>query len=276
MDFWITIVGLVRRKAVIIPAVVVAAVLGAAAYVNTPVSYVSSSLMVMTTTEYGGSASQDPLNPTPMTNPMLNFNDSLRTSAAILIQAMNTMDAAQQLGIDADTRLVVNDGRTNPDLLGLNGPFLYIVAESSSPEEAQQVVVQAQQLMRDKLLSWQRAVKAPARTYVSMVDVVTPTAPAADGARAKKLAGAAALAGFFLTIGIAYVGSRTRRGRRATATATASAEAGADDAPPPRPRKRSRRQRRRRPEPEAEHPHPDADDSDRPARTPVTAGARKP
>ena len=63
MEFWITIVGLLRRKRVIIPAVLVAAALGAAAYLGTPVTYVSSTTMILTTTEYGGTESQDPATP---------------------------------------------------------------------------------------------------------------------------------------------------------------------------------------------------------------------
>ena len=80
--------------------------------------------MVLTTTEYGGTESQDPAKPTELTNPMLNFNDSLTTTSAILIEAMNTKAVAKQLGVAGSTALVIDDGRTNPDLLGLNGPFI--------------------------------------------------------------------------------------------------------------------------------------------------------
>ena len=134
MEFWITIVGLMRRKRVIVPALLVAAALGAAAYLSTPVTYVSSTTMVLTTTEYGGTESQDPTKPTELTNPMLNFNDSLKTTSAILIEAMNTRRVASGSGAGGRTTLVVDDGRTNPNLLGLNGPFLYIVGRSTSPD----------------------------------------------------------------------------------------------------------------------------------------------
>ena len=60
MEFWTTIVGLLRRKRVIIPAVLVAVTLGALAYLGTPNTYTARTTMVLTTTEYGGTESQDP------------------------------------------------------------------------------------------------------------------------------------------------------------------------------------------------------------------------
>jgi hypothetical protein len=214
MDFWSTVVGLLRRKWVIIPALVVALTLGAVAYLGTPSMYQSTTTMVLATTEYGGSESQDPADPTELSNPMLNFNDSLRTTAGILIEAMNTQDIATQLGAVGPNRLIVNDGRTNPDLLGLNGPFLYIVARATTPAQANRIVVDAQKLMRAKLRDWQTALNAPDKTFVSVVDVVPPSAPEPDRSRATKLGLLAFLFGFLLFMGIAYFRNQRRaRGR---------------------------------------------------------------
>ena len=151
--FWATIVGLLRRKGVVIPAILIAFAGGVLAFSGTPVSYVSSTTMVLTTTQFGGTESQDPTKPTDLTNPMLNFNDSLRTTSAILIESMNTKEVADQLGIRGSTTLVVNDGRTNPNLLGSNGPFLYIVGRSGSSAETERVVAEAQKLMQDSCSS---------------------------------------------------------------------------------------------------------------------------
>jgi hypothetical protein len=231
MEYWITVVGLLRRKRVLIPAVLVAVTLGAVAYVSTPVTYVSSTTMVLTTTQYGGTESQDPASPTQLTNPMLNFNDSLRTTTAILISSMNTANVSKQLGVTKPTQLYVNDGRTNPDLLGLNGPFLYIVAYSPSPDEAKRVVVEAQKLMRQKLVDWQSSLNAPERTYVSIADVVPPGAPKTDTARATKLGLMALVLGFLLTWGIAYLTHQFLARRRTREAAQVVVET----APPPAP-----------------------------------------
>jgi hypothetical protein len=223
MEFWSTIVGLLRRPVVIIPAVLAALTLGILAWSGTPKTYVSSATMVITTTEYGGSESQNPDDPTELTNPMLNFNASLQTTSAILIQTMATNDVLEQLGADKPTtRLIVNDGRTNPELLGLNGPFLYIEGRSISADDALRVVKDAQKVMQQKLNQWQRDLNAPEKTYVSLVDVVPPTPPRADAGRAMKLAVLASLFGFVLCVGIAYFAHQFRARRRARAAAAAA------------------------------------------------------
>lgn len=224
MEFWVTIVGLLRRKRVIIPVLLVAFGLGAVAYAGTPNTYTSHTTMVLTPTEYGGTLSQDPTKPSELTNPMLNFNDSLKTTSAILIEAMNTKGVAEQLGATGETRLVINDGRTNPDLLGLNGPFVYIVGESTSPGAAKAVVVNAQKLMEAKLREWQSNLNAPQKTYVGLSDVVEPTTPVVQ--HSMKLGLVAFVFGFMVSLGIAYFGHQVRARRRARAAAR-RAEVGA-------------------------------------------------
>ena len=224
MDFWVTLVGLLRRKRVLIPAVLVALTTGSLVYLATPTTYVSDTTMVLTTTPYGGTESQDPDSPTDLTNPMLNFSDSLRTTAGILISSMNTEAVEEQLGVRKPARLFVDDGRTNPDLLGLNGPFLYVVATSPSPEEAARIVDEAQQLMREKLAGWQSQLNAPQRTYISIADVVQPVAPDADRAKAVKLGVIALVLGFLIVWDIAYLLQRSRRGRRARPPGTEAAQ----------------------------------------------------
>jgi capsular polysaccharide biosynthesis protein len=239
MEFWVTIVGLLRRKRVLVPVLLVALSLGVLAFLGTPNTYTSHTTMVLTTTEYGGTQSQDPTKPTELTNPMLNFNDSLKTTSAILIEAMNTKGVAEQLGATGETTLIINDGRTNPDLLGLNGPFIYIVGESTSPAAAKNVVVQAQKLMQKKLTEWQNALNAPQKTYLGLADVVPPTTP--EVRHSTKLGLIAFLFGFLVSLGIAYYGHQVRARRRARAAARRAA-AGARPlgvAPP-----RSRRPRR--------------------------------
>jgi hypothetical protein len=240
IEFWSTIAGLLRRKRVVVAAVLVGLTLGYVAYSGTPPTYASSSTMILTTTEYGGSESQDPTKPMDLTNPMLNFNDSLRTTAGILIQVMSTKSVANQLGVGGPTQLIVNDGRTNPDLLGLNGPFLYIEAMSTSAAEAKRVVEGAQTRMRQELRDRQHALNAPQKTFVSLVDVVPPNAPVPDHGRGTKLALIAFLFGFLLCLGIAYFAERRAARRRARADAVLHV---VDTTPPPdrHPRSRFRR-----------------------------------
>ena len=121
--------------------------------------------MVLTMTQYGGTETQDPTQPNQLINPLLNFNGSLQTTTAILIETMATGDVREQIGVPAGggtTRLIVNDGRTNPELLGITGPFLYIEGRSSSADEASRVVVDAQEVMRQKLSELQRSLQRSA------------------------------------------------------------------------------------------------------------------
>jgi hypothetical protein len=227
MEFWATIGSLLRRRRVIIPALVIAMALAVVAYLGTPTSYTSSTTMILTTTQYGGTESQDPTKPTELTNPMLNFNASLLTTTAILIQTMGTKSVADELGVGGPTTLIVNDGRTNPDLLGLNGPFMYVEVTSTSAATAQQVVKDAQALMRQKLKEWQSSLNAPEKTYVSLIDVVPPNAPAPDRGHGTKLGFLAFVFGFLLCLGIAYLSNQRRLRKRARAAAKRPAVAAA-------------------------------------------------
>lgn len=219
MELWTTIAGLTRRKRVIIPAVLVALSLGAMTYERTPVRYESTTTMVLTTTAHGGTESQDPARPAELINPMLNFNDSLRTTTAILIHAMNTSEVAKSLGALGPTSLTINDGRTNPNLLGLNGPFVYIAGESTSPEEARRIVLRAKQLMGEMLRTWQEDLDAPSSTHLVLADVVPPSPPVPDRGQGIRLGLAGALVGFLGSVVIAYTGSRIHSRLRARATA---------------------------------------------------------
>jgi len=215
MEFWVTIVGLLRRTRVIIPVLLVAMALGAVAYLGTPNTYTSHATMVLTPTEYGGTESQDPTKPNELTNPMLNFNESLKTSSAILIEAMNTKGVAEQLGATGATSMIINDGRTNPDLIGLNGPFLYVVGQSTSAAEAKRIVVDTVKLMQVKLREWQKSLNAPTKTYLSISDVVPPTTPVQQ--HSMKLGLMAFLFAFMVGLGLAYFGHQFRARRRARA-----------------------------------------------------------
>lgn len=214
MDFWIRVASLLRRRWVVVPAVLAALTMGLAAFLATPKSYESTATMVLTTTEFGGTESRDPAAPTDLTNPLLNFSESLRTTSAILIQAMGTEDVAKQLGVRDRKALVVDDGRSNPHLLGLNGPFVFISVKSSAPDQARDIVLSAQELMRGKLSEWQASLGAPKQTYVSLADVVPAGASELDRSRATKLSVVAALFGLLLSLDIAYAADRLRARRQ--------------------------------------------------------------
>jgi hypothetical protein len=216
MDFWKTILDLARGRFVGPPIAVLAIAAASVAYFLVPTTYVSSASMVLTTPTSGGTLPTNPRESSGLTNPLLQFNDGLRTTAGILILSMNAPEMMARLGIvkDGDTQILINDGRTNPELLGIstNGPFVYIEVESKSPAKASATVASASQLIRDQLADRQRALKAPPTTYITITDVAPPTTP-----EAKRTAKWGAAAGGFMAVvvvGLSFAFLIDRRRRR--------------------------------------------------------------
>ena len=208
MEFWRAIGRLARNPRVSVPTLLVALSAATAALVLVPPTYVASTTMVLTTTEFGGTESRDPQAPTELVNPMLTFNDSLRTSADMLIWSMTSKKVQESLSRDGRVVVTVNDGRTNPELLGFNGPIVYVSGTSTDPNLARAAVIEASDIMRSKLQAWQADMGAPTSTYITMLDVVTPTKAEADHGYRVKLAVLTLLACVVLGMAVAYAATR--------------------------------------------------------------------
>jgi hypothetical protein len=211
MSFWRIVLGLLRKPSVGIPIGVAAVALGVLGFLMTPVRYISSETLVLTTPASGGTISQDPNRPNGLTNPLLNFDNGLRVTSAILIQAVNTPEALEAFG-GATTMVKVDDGRTNPNLLNDNGPFIYVQVESPTPGEALATINRVVDRLHDDLTARQVALDAPKETYISLVPVVGAANPVASMAGRVKMAGL----GFFVPLvgglAVAYLlGRRSAR-----------------------------------------------------------------
>ena len=213
MEFWKVVLGLLRRRLLIFPLLAAAITLGVAGYFLTPLKYIASTTMVLVTPAFGGTLSQNPAHPTDLTNPMLTFNDNLKTASAILIHAMNTRDVAAELGaLDGPTDLTIDDGRSNPDLILNSGPFVYIEGESTSRSEAKDVVIRAQKRIRQELIDRQKALSAPPETYITLNDVVMPAIPEVSRANRIKVGGIAFVLSFLMGLSAAYAWQRRNQG----------------------------------------------------------------
>jgi hypothetical protein len=235
MDFWRAILALARRPYLGPPILALSVVLAGLAFLLTPTRYVSSATMVLVTPPTGGVLSQDPTKPTGLSNPLLQFGDGLKTTSGILIQVMNTPAARDQFGapVGGPVTVTVDAGLSNPGLLGVEGPFLYIQADSPSAEEAIGVVVRAQQRARDELVSRQAEVGAPPSTYIVMIDVVGASPPQAQ-LGAKLQAGAVVLvAGVVFGLAGAYGAQRVLSARRRAGAAGADGDPDTQGAGPP-------------------------------------------
>ncbi|MEU6414810.1 MULTISPECIES: hypothetical protein [Microbispora] len=235
MAFWRIILSLLRHKIVGPVAIVLSLSLAVTAFLLIPTRYKASTSLAFFAPPSGGTLSFDPDRPEGLTNPLLQYNDSLRTVAGILIVKMNSSSALQELGItdDSPTKLVVDDGRSNAELMGIvsNGPFVLISVTSNSRAAVSDMMTRVERRMRDELIKEQRALGAPAGTYIAMnrVAVQEPKEILTD-----KFQGAAGafLAALVITLGLAYAG-RNRRTARSGAAGTASAVAPVSASPEP-------------------------------------------
>ncbi|MCW2941167.1 MAG: hypothetical protein JWN00_4152 [Actinomycetia bacterium] len=218
MEFWKTVFGLACRRYVGLPVLGFSLIAAGLTYLLLPTHYVSSAAVVLTTPTGGGTQAADPTKSTGLTNPLLQFNASLRTTAGIIIISMNGPDVKAAMGISpgSGTTITINDGSTVPELLAVstNGPFVYIQVDSLSPATATATVSNAEQMVRNLLADQQRLLKAPKSTYITVTEVSAPTAPHATRTTQWTVAGGAFAATLCLGLSIAYGADRALRNRR--------------------------------------------------------------
>ncbi|GIH91027.1 hypothetical protein ACFFMN_32560 [Planobispora siamensis] len=218
------------------PLVLLSVLVGALAFLLVPPTYSSSAFMVLTMSAQGSTLSQDPAKPNGLSNPLLEFNDGLKTTSAILIQAVGAPDVLAQLGVpeDGSIEVTIDDGRTNPDILDISGPYVYVKAQGGSAAEVRGLVAKVQKRVVDELTRRQKELRAPPITYITVADVVPPTTPEEDTGDKVQFAGL----GFVLTLAgsmsTAYflIRRRALRGpRTAPEGAETPREAAAEGAP---------------------------------------------
>lgn len=212
MEFWRTILVMLRRKSVVLPVLLFTLGVTVATYLVLPTQYVSTATTVLTVSANGSTLTQDPTRPPAQVNPFFVL-DGLKTATFILIQVLSTQDVADQLGAgkDSATSYTVKDGSTTLQLLGSTGPFIVIEGHSTSASAARDIVGRVGQRLRDELVSQQRALKAPPATFISMIDVVPPSTPEAQNTMRWEAAAGALVLGFVASMGCAYFLHRTRR-----------------------------------------------------------------
>lgn len=177
MSFWESVFGLLRRKWVTLPVVLVSLGLGAVAFFQVPARYAASSSMILVAPPSGGTLSLDKTKPVGLTNPLLQYNDSMRTVAGILILTMNNPAIQKELGIvdGGPVKLTVDDGRSNAALMGITtaGPFVHVAVEAPSSVTVLDTIARAEKRIRAELLNQQRILGAPTSTYIALNDVTT-------------------------------------------------------------------------------------------------------
>jgi hypothetical protein len=220
MDFWGTILVLLRRWYITLPVFVLAVLATGAVYFSRPVQYVSSSVLLLTAPTTGATQYTDLKHPAELTNPLLNFDQGLSDDAALLVHALSAPEVYSQLGVSplGDPTFQVTNGSNNPELL-INSPFVFITAQSTSPGKVQGLITQVAQRARQELAKQEREVKAPPSTSIVISEAIPPTIPQRLSGTRLRPALTALAGGVIASIAAAFAGESimTRPGRRRNA-----------------------------------------------------------
>jgi hypothetical protein len=205
MDFWQTVKVVIRRWYLTFPAFLAALGVAGLVYMSVPTQYVSTSVLLLTAPRTGPTEQTDGKHPNPITNPLLNFDQGLSLSASILIQALTTPETAASLGVSpkGGTSYEVTNGSSNPELLE-SGPFIFIQGTSTKPQDAQDVVRRLSAVATQDLAERQKQLDAPPSTYITVNEVVPPTAPEVRQVGKLRAAGAAGALAVFASLAAAF------------------------------------------------------------------------
>ena len=208
MDFWKTMGVLLRRWYVSVPIFVVSLALGGGVFFMVPTQYESTGTLVLTAPTSGGVTVINPKDATGPGNPLLDFQGSLTITTQLLIQSLSSPTVQQNIvNQTGATTIQTGDGQTG-------GPFVVIVADAPSRAQAQKSVSLALQYASDELDQRQKALNAPASTFIVTQVVVSPT-PATTKLSSKfKVGGIALAAGLVVGLASAFAWESVSQNRR--------------------------------------------------------------
>ncbi|WP_020668524.1 hypothetical protein [Amycolatopsis nigrescens] len=199
MDFWKTLGVLLRRWYIAVPVLLISLGLAAGVYVSVDTDYESTGTIVLTSSAEGARASSgDDAGAVDLVNPLLAFDGSLNTSAQIIIQTLQDPSIAEQvLGSGGTAKYEVGSGQ-------LTGPFIVVVANARTPDEARGIVTTVLERARAELTERQKALNAPETTFIKASQVVSPTPAEAKTGGKTRFAAVALVLGFVASLGAAY------------------------------------------------------------------------
>ncbi|HKN99966.1 MAG TPA: hypothetical protein VJX10_22805 [Pseudonocardiaceae bacterium] len=208
MDFSGAMRVIARRWYVAVPVFVLVVAVAGLIAVITPHDYESTGTVVLSEPDPKTALAHHTLGHDQVANPLLGFADSLATDSQLLIQSLNSPDAAHQLaGQGGTATYTASDG-------DLDGPFIVVTADAPTPDHVQDTVTLAMRYVRDELLHRQQVLGAPASSYIVVKDVVTPTEPAAKHGGKSRYLGVTAIlalaAALCATFGVETVSGRRR------------------------------------------------------------------
>ncbi|RZS40906.1 hypothetical protein EV193_103221 [Herbihabitans rhizosphaerae] len=210
MDFWKTVLVLLRRWYIAVPVFLVTIGVAVGVYAAVPMRYESTGTVVLTSPANG--ANSEAVRLRGVTNPLLSFDVSLGVSASIVIQSLSTPEVRKQLGAGgSDTAYEITGGE-------IGGPFIIVTAESTSEPGSKALVERVLARVNKELSDRQTALQAPRGTFIGVEQVVMPTLPEAQRGGKLRAGGVALALGLIATLGAAFAleSIQQARARRTT------------------------------------------------------------
>ncbi len=212
MDFWKAIGVLLRRWYVAVPVFVVSLAIAGGVFLKVPTQYESTGTIVLTAPTAGATTAINPAQASGPGNPLLDFEGSLTITTQLLIQSLSSPTISQQIAAEGGVSTYqAGDGQTG-------GPFVVIVADATSPAEAELTVSLVLKYAQNELDARQKNLNAPPSTYIGTQSVVSPTTATTKIGNKVKAAGVALVLGLVFSLAAAYgieSWSSNRRRKRA-------------------------------------------------------------
>jgi hypothetical protein len=208
-----SLVGLLlARWYVTVMGILLSLVLAAVAFSYFPVQYSSSATAVLVPPKLRG------------INPMLGFDAGVSTTALVLVQALDSPEVADKLGIlpaasatlhpGQDTYTVTNDGSVDLRDDGVDRPFFTITAQSLTPERSEGIVAQVLDEARVQLDDRQASMHVSKASSLGVQTVAGPTPADVVLTTSLKAVGIALVLGLSGTVVAACAVERTARRRQ--------------------------------------------------------------
>lgn len=181
---------------------------GGVVFTLAPMQYTSSGLAVLVQprlTERG-----------PYTNPLLNFDSSLSTTALVIVQSLGTPGAAAQAGVlPRGESYTVEQAGT--DVGGTSGqvvqPFISVKAKASTAQRSTEIVDSVLGLARQELIEQQQNLRVLPQKFIRLQDLGYMSTPSPVIALKGAATGGELLLGLCLTVASVLLLDRWQRRR---------------------------------------------------------------